>query len=52
MPAQRQKNSTKKRAVRKRQPDDFKSVARRIGADEDKERFEARLGKIAKVKPR
>ena len=31
--------------------DDFVSVARRLGADESKERFEAKLGKIAKAKP-
>jgi hypothetical protein len=30
--------------------DDFVSVARRLGADEDKERFEKKLGKIAKAK--
>ncbi len=38
---------------RKTQPlhaDDFKSVARRLGCDEDKDRFEAKLGKIAKAK--
>jgi hypothetical protein len=29
--------------------DDFVSVARRLGADEDKGRFEAMLGKIAKA---
>lgn len=52
MPSQRQKRSTKKRAALNRQPDDFKSVARRIGADEDKGRFEAKLGKIAKAKPK
>lgn len=34
----------------KKLPDDFESVARRLGCDEDKERFETRLGKIAKVK--
>ena len=33
-----------------RQPDDFVSVARRLGADESKERFESKLGKIAKAK--
>jgi hypothetical protein len=31
--------------------DDFKSVARRLGCDEDKARFEAKLKKIAKAKP-
>lgn len=29
--------------------DDFKSVARRLGCDEDKGRFEAKLGKIARA---
>ena len=28
--------------------DDFMSVARRLGADEDKTRFEEKLGRIAK----
>ena len=37
--------STKKNA-----PDDFVSVARRLGADEDKATFEAKLAKIAKAK--
>lgn len=31
--------------------DDFATVARRLGYDEDKDRFEQRLGKIAKAKP-
>ena len=31
--------------------DDFVSVARRLGTDEDRRRFEAMLGKIAKAKP-
>ena len=31
--------------------DDFLSVARRLECDEDKGRFEAKLGKIAKAKP-
>jgi hypothetical protein len=35
----------------KDQPDDFVSVARHLGADESKERFEKKLGKIAKAKP-
>jgi hypothetical protein len=30
--------------------DDFESVAKRLGADEDKARFEAKLGKIARAK--
>jgi hypothetical protein len=36
-----------------RQGDDsFKSVAKRLECDEDKGRFEAKLGKIAKAKPK
>ena len=31
-----------------KQPQDFESVARRLECDEDKERFEKKLGKIAK----
>lgn len=31
--------------------DDFKSVARRLGCDEDKATFEAKLKKIAKSRP-
>jgi hypothetical protein len=31
--------------------DDFKTVAKRLGADEDKAAFEAKLKKIAKAKP-
>jgi hypothetical protein len=34
---------------RRVQADDFKSVARRLGCDEDKSRFEKKLGKIAKA---
>ncbi len=37
---------------RQGQPDDFVSVARRLECDEDKGRFEEKLGKIAKLKPR
>lgn len=29
--------------------DSFEAVAKRLGCDDDKERFEERLGKIAKV---
>jgi hypothetical protein len=32
--------------------DDFLSVARRLGANESRERFEATLKKIAKAKPK
>jgi hypothetical protein len=31
-------------------PDDFISVARRLGCDEDKATFEKKLGKIARAK--
>jgi hypothetical protein len=40
----------KKISTSSRQSDDFVSVARRLGADESKERFEAKLKKIAKAK--
>lgn len=37
----------------KPKPDgDFESVAKRLGADEDKARFEAKLGKVTKAKPK
>ena len=32
--------------------DDFKSVARRLECDEDKERFEKKVGKIVKAEKR
>jgi hypothetical protein len=45
--------------ARKRNPDskakppqDFASVAKRLGCDTDKDRFEAKLGKIVKAKPK
>jgi hypothetical protein len=46
----------KRRTVTKPRPkakyaDDFVSVARRLECDEDKERFERKLGKIATAKP-
>ena len=34
-----------------KKPDDFESVARRLECDEDLDKFEAKLSKIAKVKP-
>jgi hypothetical protein len=40
------------REPRQQISDDFVSVARRLGADEDKARFEAKLGKIAKAVPK
>ena len=33
-----------------RKADDFESVAKRLECDEDKERFEKKLGKLAKAK--
>jgi transposase-like protein len=38
-----------KRTKRGKGPDDFVSVARRYGCDEDKRRFEKKLGKIARL---
>ena len=38
-----------KKTVKK---DDFLSVARRLECDEDKDRFEKKLGKIAKAAPK
>jgi hypothetical protein len=37
--------------IKPKQSDDFVSVARRLGCDEDKATFEAKLAKIAKAKP-
>jgi hypothetical protein len=50
MPSARKKKATKKKSE-KSAGDDFVSVARRLGADESKERFEGKLKKIAKLKP-
>jgi len=44
------KSSAEAKQSQAKLPDDFISVARRLGADEDKARFEAKLAKIAKVK--
>ena len=41
------KNSKPKKKSKK--ADDFESVAKRLECDEDKERFEKKLGKIAKL---
>jgi hypothetical protein len=46
-PKPRKKASASKAQSR---PDDFVSVARRLECDEDKKRFEAKLGKIARAK--
>ena len=51
-------SSTKSRSISPRRPkppkgrkvsDDFRAVARRLECDDDKERFEAKLRKIAKA---
>jgi len=41
----------KAKKVPKKESDDFISVARRLGADEEKGAFEAKLAKIAKAIP-
>lgn len=41
---------SKKKAATK--ADDFEAVAKRLECDEDKARFEAKLGKLAKAKPK
>ena len=48
MPNQTKKPSSKRVSDN---PDSFESVAKRLGCDEDKARFEAKLGKLAKAKP-
>jgi hypothetical protein len=40
------------KSPRRDQPDDFISVARRLGADESKERFEKKRKKISKANPK
>lgn len=40
----------KRKKPTKKEPDDFVSVARRLGCDENKAVFEAKLAKIAKAK--
>ena len=42
---------THPRRTKQAAQDEFETVARRLGCDEDKERFEKKLGKIAKAKP-
>jgi|HubBroStandDraft_5_1064220.scaffolds.fasta_scaffold1266705_2 hypothetical protein len=42
--------TAKSKKAEARPSDDFISVARRLGADEDKATFEAKLAKIAKAK--
>lgn len=42
----------KKAKGKKPSKDSFKEVARRLGCDEDKARFEKKLREIAKAKPK
>jgi len=46
------KKAPAKRRTQPQRDDSFEAVAKRLGADEDKARFEAKLGKIAKAKPK
>jgi len=48
MPAKR----PTKQGTQPSRADDFKSVARALGCDEDKGRFEEKLKKIVKAKPK
>ena len=41
----------KKKPHPKKNSDAFASVAKALGCDDDKARFEAKLGKLAKAKP-
>jgi hypothetical protein len=53
MPSHPKKPRSKKQAKKTRSPDDdFLTVARRLECDEDKGRFEAKLGRVAKAKPK
>lgn len=47
MPSQK-----KPKPRRDTEKDSFASVAKRLECDEDKDRFEAKLGKLAKAKPK
>lgn len=42
--------ATPKKRAKPKRDDSFEAVAKRLGADEDKGRFEAKLGKIARTK--
>ena len=44
------KKATPRKGKANTPADDFVSVARRLGADEDKARFEKKLGQIARAK--
>jgi hypothetical protein len=48
MASQKQKPPPSKDAPK----NDFVSVAKALGCDDDKARFEAKLGKLAKAKPK
>ncbi len=54
MAAIRNKRITAKRTSKEKVPpaDDFESVAKRLGADEDMDKFLKKLGKIARAKPK
>lgn len=52
MPPQPPKPRRSPLTDRKGRSDDFVSVAGRLGCDEDKQRFEDQLGKIASQKPK
>jgi len=53
MPNQRKKRSAKKQtATTVRRDDSFEAVAKRLGADEDMDKFLKKLGKIARAKPK
>ena len=41
-----------KKTTKSKRADSFEVVAKRPGADKDKARFEAKLGKIARAKPK
>jgi hypothetical protein len=46
----RPKNQLSSKEQSRRSPDDFVSIARRLECDEDKGRFEKKLGKMAHAK--
>jgi hypothetical protein len=45
-------NQSKKPSRKPANPDSFDAVAKVLGCDDDKARFEAKLGKLAKAKPK
>jgi hypothetical protein len=53
MKKRRTKATTSTKTANSKSLDDsFEATARRLECDEDKERFEAKLGKIVKAKPK